>query len=261
MKSKRTSVEPMVEIVTPAPDFGRGSPPFDFVTASKGLVSFSSIRMQPESMTPEMVSPENAHRIGLSWQTYSELQADHGEGATYGILCDEKFGNLFARSTTEMLTELENELEPSAMARLEKFLDGLDDQEDASGCRKIFTTAVWAEMFAEPYSDVWLAAMAQHAYYIEGNSFAFGYLSALLDKKASAERDFLRGKVTAKSAGLGGKSRSSKFSPTREAILAEMRRLVARGFSRTNAARITHEKGLGSSQAANEKLWDRHRKK
>jgi hypothetical protein len=261
VKSKRKSVEPIEETVTPAHDFGLGGPAYDYVTVSKGIVTFTSIRMRPEELPPATISPENTQRIGLTWQSYSELQADHGEGITYGILFDEKFGNLFARSTARLLADIGSKLKPSIMVKLNRFLDEIDDEEDATGGRKIFTTAVWAEMFSEKYSEVWLAAMAQHAYYVEGNSFAFGYMSALLDKKASAERDFLRGKVTANSAGLGGKSRSSNFSSMREAVLAEMERLIGKGFSRANAARMTKEKGLGTSQAANEKLWGRHHKK
>jgi hypothetical protein len=261
MKTKHGPPSPTEIEITPAPTFGRGDPPFDFVTTTKGIVKFSSIRVLPENVPPGAVSPENVLKIGLSWQAYSELGSDHGEAVTYGILFDEKFGNLYAKDPTEMLSELGQRLGHSAAARLERYLDELDDKEDNSGHRRIFITAAWADTFTEQYSEVWLAAMAQHAYFIEGNNFAFGYLSALLDKKADTERHFLRGKVTAKSAGLGGATRSSKFSPVREAVLAEMRRLIGKGFSRTNAARITREKGLGTSQAANEKLWDRHHKK
>ncbi len=261
MKTKNIPPGPTEIEVTPAPNFGQGDRPFDFVTSTKGIVKFSSIRMRPESTTPSAVLAKNAHKIGLSWQGYSELQSDHGEGVTYGILFNEEFGSLYAKNPTEMLFELGQRFGPSATASLERYLDELDDMKDDSGHRRIFLTAAWADTFAEPYSEVWLAAMAQHAYFIEENSFAFGYFSALLDMKKNTEQHFLRGKVTAKSAGLGGTTRSSKFSPVRDAVLTEMRRLVGKGFSRTNAARMTREKGLGTSQAANEKLWDRHHKK
>lgn len=231
------------------------------ITSVRGIVKFTGCFVKPEDMPEEYKPSRKCNRIGLKWQSFSELQSDHGLGVTYGVLFDGQFGKLSAKGVNEMLSELEAVLSPSALTRLKSFLDELGDIDDASGQRRIFVTAAWAQEFTEQFSEVWLAAMAQHAYFIEENDFAFGYLSALLDQKANTENHFLRGKVIAKNAGVGGRVKSANFRPTKEAVLAEMRRLVEKGHSRSNAARMVHEKGFGASQAANAKLWDRHSRK
>ena len=88
--------------------------------------------------------------------------------------------------------------------------------------------AWWVELFIEPLSDVWLAAMALHAQ-SEDNDFAFGYLIAQIDRRHEVEPDFLRGKKSVESGRAGGNAKARLRLPASENILSEMRQLVAKG--------------------------------
>ena len=119
--------------------------------------------------------------------------------------------------------------------------------------------AIAVELFAKPLSMVWLAAMAQHAL-SEGRKYAAGYLMAQVDIKWRGEADYIRGKSTLAAAAAGGTSRSHVHRMKRERILRAMEKLVSEGISpRAAGHRVNSELGLGTSGAANAKLWSRSR--
>ncbi len=140
---------------------------------------------------------------------------------------------------------------------MSKVESDLDDE----GKAKIFIVAAWAQLFAEPYQETWLAAMAHHAYFVHHDDFAFGYLTALLDQKKGSEEHFLRGRETLKSASLGGVARSAATKMKTNRTLAELSRLLATGHTLARASDLAFKNGFGSSPMANCKLWNRHLKK
>jgi len=200
--------------------------------------------------------------VALHWQGYNELDEDHGFGATYGVLCDANLVALGGEKPTEDISaEIRDRIGPANWNRVEQHLSTLGEKADENGLRRVFLTAAWAELFAEPLGELWLAAMAQHAYYVEQNDFAFGYLTALLDQKQHNEDHFLRGKKGLASAGLGGQARSAQLKSATHAILSKMDRHIGAGKSIKRAADLTFRAGLGSSPSANRKLWQRHKAK
>ena len=102
--------------------------------------------------------------------------------------------------------------------------------------------------------------MAQHAFYVLEDDFAFGYFTAQLDQKRENETHFLRGKKSLESAKLGGKVRSSIVKPETESTLREVKRLVGAGHSLSRSAELAHRNGFGTSPSANKRLWNRHKK-
>jgi hypothetical protein len=124
-----------------------------------------------------------------------------------------------------------------------------------------FIVAGWVDLFEEPFQEVWLAAMALHAYAFQENDFAFGYLIALLDQKKNSESHFLRGKQTLRSAAQGGIAKSSVTRPETLRTLTELSRLVSDGHSLARASELAFKNGFGASAAANKKLWNRNNKK
>lgn len=230
------------------------------VCETSGLVKFTSHRFLGDYPSNVRSLTDSIDRVGLCWQSYSELRADHGHAIVYRVLLNDDHHEWYRRTEAELLSDISERLSPTALKALISCLENLDDAKDDSGHRRIFLRASWVELFSEKFSDLWLAAVAQHAYYIEEDDFAFGYLTCLLSQIWESEDHFLRGKNVAKSAGKGGLVKSFGFRPLRESILAEMQRLISRGSTRANAARMTFQRGLGTSESANAKLWDRHAK-
>ncbi len=70
----------------------------------------------------------------------------------------------------------------------------------------------------------------------------------------------LRGKGTKNAASKGGEARSVNAAAQRQKIITSMREYIAAGHSMSNAARLTAEKGLGTSQVGNTRLWSRYTK-
>lgn len=75
------------------------------------------------------------------------------------------------------------------------------------------------------------------------------------------EADVIRGKKGLDSARAGGTERAKSTSLKRLVILKKMEEMVARGHSISSAARLSYQKGLGATPAANRKLWQRHKQK
>jgi hypothetical protein len=73
------------------------------------------------------------------------------------------------------------------------------------------------------------------------------------------ERNALRGKKIKDATAAGGEATAAARKLYSQRTLAEMCRLIVSGQSITNAARLAHKAGFGSSASANEKLWHRHK--
>lgn len=236
-----------------------GDDNFKEVTFSKGTSRFSQITFlggNPEK-NKNLTEHEPA-KIALEWQSYSELDTDHGLSLSHEILFSEGFGNSTKHTIESMSAQIAEKVGERAWKSIETHLLGLDEE---SGHRKVFLQAGWAQLFAEPFEELWLAAMAQHAFYVLENDFAFGYLTAQIDQKRDIETHFLRGKKSIESASLGGLARSSEQHKKTQQTLTEMNRLIENDLSIARAASLAYKNGFGTSDAANKKLWARHSKK
>ncbi len=227
---------------------------------SRGAVQFSTFVQ--DAPIHEWTEEERAKLdVRLKWQSYRELCDDHGQAATYGALFDAGFLIGGGRSPTALAAEIKADIGNVAWQRVEKHLSKLGNENDECAHKEIFLIACWAELFSEPYEELWLAAMAHHAYFVEENDFAFGYLTALLDQKRENETHFLRGKKIVESSRAGGLERGRQQTDRTRKIIDCMEHYVADGHSLTNAARLTFKAGQGSSVDANRKAWSRHYKK
>lgn len=70
----------------------------------------------------------------------------------------------------------------------------------------------------------------------------------------------LRGKRTKEAASEGGKARRAELNEFTASILKEMKSLIDDGKSISDAGRLAHKKGFGTSPSANRSLWYAHRK-
>ena len=199
--------------------------------------------------------------FGLRWQGMSELVADHGMATISGILIDADLWILDPARREELLAEVKGRVSELVWETISELVRPPEANEGEDDIRDPLIVGLWAELFAEPLSDLWLAAMAYHAYYGERNDFAFGYLTAQLDLRRETEEDFLRGRKSVESGKAGAEIRASNSRSKTERILREMRRLIESGHPVRRAATIVAGVRIGTSADANRKLWDRHSEK
>jgi len=259
MKKRKGEKPPVVVSEETLPGLAEGQT-FRRSKFSRGAVQFSTF--VPDVPIPEWTEEERA-KLGvcLKWQSYRELCDDHGFSVTYGVLHDAGFLRGGDRSPTALAAEIKAEIGDVAWQGVEKHLSKLGNESDERTRKKSFLIACWAELFSEPYEELWLAAMAHHAYYVEENDFAFGYLTALLDQKRENETHFLRGKKSLERARAGGLARGQQQTDKTRKVIHFMKHYVADGHSIANAARLAFKAGQGSSAGANRKAWSRHYKK
>jgi len=210
-----------------------------------------------KALVEELGPAEN--RWSFEWQDFSELQVDYGLGEIFSVLEQAGFG--WKPAGRNILAEIQEKTAAKDWSLIEAKLSTFGAYEDADERREIFLVAVWAELHAERFEEVWLAAMAQYAYFVKNDQFAFGYLVALLDQKRENERHLLRGKNTVESARLGGEARSKGLQPRTDRVLREIEKLVQSGQTIAQSARIAAKRGHGKSAEANIRLWRRHLKK
>lgn len=126
------------------------------------------------------------------------------------------------------------------------------DSPDEPGrfAEEIRTRLQWADAAADAADD----EGAQAAHFAALFAFQAGELRERALMKFAYELDALRGKSFMKNPGgnLGKVGRDTLE------ILAQMDLLKEAGHSTANAAHLVHERGLGASKSANEKLWRRH---
>lgn len=220
---------------------------------TSGTTSFTTFAMQIKPSENAAIEPRSAATIGLTYQAFCELQADHGDAITYGILGNAGLLLLSDAKRATLRQELFEASDPKVHDKLAKLLTRCE----AQGVYDSALTAYWAEIKAQQLSDLWLAAMARYALEVEGNEFAFGYLSSLLDARHNHEADALRGKATQAAAAAGGRRRSLNRDTKTRSILLEMKHYIDRGRTVTDAARFAHKNGHGKSEAANRAVWYR----
>lgn len=230
------------------------------VEYTKGTTQFSMLITSADDLKNSKMKQAECKpkSLGLKWQILAELNEDHGLSLIHEILFLEGFGSNTKHTIESMTAQICEKIGAQAWETVEKHLLELNDE---NGDREIFLQAKWVELFSEPFEELWLAAMAQHAFYVLGDDFAFGYLTAQIDQKRNLESHFLRGKNSVKSASLGGLARSNALQKKTRQTLTEMERLIASGHSVARSAKLAHKNGFGTSQSANKKLWERHSKK
>lgn len=218
---------------------------------SKHIVS----RDVRSSIEPNLLANEN---IGPDWQEFSELQLNHGIDTSFGVLIDAGFGE---KTESDLISEIKTKVNEEVWSLIERRLSELGDEKDGRGKKLIVLVAHWAQLFAEPLGEIWLAAMAQHACFIEEDDFAFGYLIAQLDQKRENETHFLRGNKILVAAKSGGMARSTSLKTNRDRILAEIKRLNEKSHTLARSAELAFKNNIGTSPEANRKLWRRHSEK
>ena len=172
MKKRKGEKPPVVVSEKTLPGLAEGQTlrKFQF---SRGAVQFSTFG--PDAPIPEWTEEERAKLgVWLKWQSYQELCDDHGQAATFGVLFDAGFLRGGDRNPTALAAEIKSEIGDVAWQRVEKHLSKLGNESDECTHKETFLIACRAELFSEPYEELWLAAMAHHAYFVEENDFAFG---------------------------------------------------------------------------------------
>ena len=93
----------------------------------------------------------------------------------------------------------------------------------------------------------------------EWTLFGEAYAQARFTRNASEHT--LRGIGTKVSAKKGGDARRGSFADLTSCVLSEMQTRIEAGKSVSDAARLVHARGIGTSAEANRKLWGRHKPK
>ena len=228
------------------------------VTYERGVAQFTMFTaLKADDKIPKGSNVSSDRK--LSYRFLSELKMDHGFSLTYGILHNAGFYNDGPTEFSSLLKEIFQRLDVSAGRYVKQKIARLNRSDPDEEMSKVFTIAVWAELFEEKFTDVWLAAMAQHAYFIDHDDYAFGYLISGIDHRHRTETHFLRGKIGLESAQAGGLARAAKHRATTEKTLSEIARRLKAKHSLARAADLAYQAGFGSGKLANIKLWNRHR--
>lgn len=226
---------------------------------AKGTANFTSYGFPLDYVSKDKgASGNEAINVCLDWQGYNELCEDHGLSLTYEVLYDNGLSLTNDRNITKLSSEISDLLGEDAWKRVEGYLLTLGKEKQQAA---IYLQAVWAQCFAEPFEELWLASMAQHAYYVLEDDYAFGYLTAILDQKRNNEALFLRVEKNLVDSKLGGQSKPRADNLKTTEALSEMARLIGDGHTIARSASIAFKNGFGSSAGANRKLWTRHLKK
>ncbi len=118
-----------------------------------------------------------------------------------------------------------------------------------------------ALILTKPLSRLWYAVNMNALYYLDYDDFRLGFLWGEYRAKMRFEADTQRGQKTVTSASEGGRTRAARARDQVQKILSAMARLIQEEKSKSNAARIVFNSGLGRSPEANRKLWHRHQRK
>jgi hypothetical protein len=260
LKRKQSDEQPLAIKSTEMPSLSSGLA-MRSVNYAKGAVRLSEFYGVGAPLPSSEGKLPRPPSFALRWQGMMELDSDHGMSIICGILMDADLWILKPDRREELLSQVKTRLNENMLAMISESLRPPAIEEGEDDIRDVIIVGLWAERFAEPLSDLWLAAMAYHAYYAERNDFAFGYLTAQLDQRRETEEDFLRGRKSVESGKVGAQIRAKRSHAETERVLRELKRLIAGGHSISRAASIAADGGIGSSASANRKLWDRHSKK
>lgn len=263
-----------------------------------GIAELSEIHStDPEEAKAILASAASAPRDPdkLPWQSLQEARKYHLWIITTDVLMDPMYGALGKRSVAELEEELRGSLGAEGWTQRRMWLNGgvpetqevsaaeigIEHMPEWAGSKwtfrssknsieekpfyEVFVRAHWAEVFAEPLSVVWIAAMAQHAHLVVKDNYAAGYLTALLDQKLKKEDLFVRGLVNKESTDAGGQKQADNALDNRTRVLAEMERLLASEKGKRGvrwAAKAAAGNGVGTSESSNRQIWyrwkDRH---
>jgi hypothetical protein len=217
---------------------------------SRGIVTLSRDTWSalPAETPPKMTSA----MFALEYEHMNELHSELGYAEISGPLIKAGLWMLGPENRQRLVEEIKSELSAAVFEALSHRLDPAIPGHDP------FIIGLWAELFEEPLTDLWLAAMAYHAQYV-GNEFAYGYLTAMLSQRKMAESDVIRGRKTMESSRTGGAARGRLTQAGTQRVLTSMSELIAKGHSVNRAAALTADRGVGTSSGANRKLWLRHK--
>lgn len=228
---------------------------------SSGIASFSQTSFESQPVRTFDIDPENG-KVRLKWERLWELESSGSASLSFELLSEAGFFAGGEMSIGRMRSEITEKVTESVSEAISGQYQELVGDGGVCGQGEVYLVAVWAQLFAEPFDLIWLAAMALHAYSVERNDFAFGYLSAIIHQKMDKEGHYLRGKKTLRSASEGGQASSRMSRPRTAELVAAMQGYVDRGSTAANAARLAFNKDkLGTSISANRKAFARHRSK
>ena len=184
----------------------------------------------------------------------TELEVGHGLQVAGWVLHDEGLYELSPGVRAELINHIRNKVSHERWEAISALLKrDADDMEF-----DFLLVGIWADLCQGLLTDLWLAAMALHAHYVQGNDFAFGHLVALLSQRLELETHYLRGRKSVESGKNGAAVQAHNRHLVTQFILREMKHHRARGHSISRAAEFTFKTGLGASAGANRKLWSRH---
>jgi hypothetical protein len=226
------------------------------VRYKKGSIRFSESYSLQRPLPPAPESYKAENNLGLP--RLHELNADHGLSIIFRILKDANLSQLTSKKINKLITDIRSRVSPEKWTEIRLQLAHI---KKLGQDRETFVVSLWADLFFQPFSDLWLAAVAQRAHYVEEDDYAFGYLTAQLDRRGEFESHYIRGQAIYENARRGGEIRASQKAPGSQRILTFMRRLVNDGQSVKKAARSAYDQKLGSSPEANRRLWNRHKNK
>jgi hypothetical protein len=228
-----------------------------------GIASFQAIDIEPERWEEISKSPflreKKSEIYPLRYELHGKTLIDNGLGSIYGVLDSKEYGYLNNKFAASLISEIEKNIDKSLLPLI-VFSDGdIEKHFRSKDNYEIFLRAVWVQTYAEKYGPVWLAAMAQHAYFVEHDEYTFGYLVALLDQKLENETDFLRGEKVVEGAARSNAERAAQRIAHREKVISTMRPLITEKHPSINrAARLAFENGTGKSTDANRKIYERY---
>jgi hypothetical protein len=240
-------------------------------TISSGLLT----KLKKTSLKKGVVSFEKTKQIiagsessgefkSFDWIEFDQLDYEYGLNLAFDVLRESRI-YVFSgeRESINPFVELEliEAIGKNGRESVDLIKDHISEEGGNINLVNVCLIANWAEYFSHRFGELWIAAMAQHAYFIQKDNYKFGYLVALLIQKRENESNFLRGEIGLISASAGGKARAKQVAPTTKAVLKFMEEKIANGSSVQAAARWAHQKGLGASPIANVQHWKRRPKK
>ena len=151
---------------------------------------------------------------------------------------------------------------PSIMAKVSEAVGaGFVSELQGSGLEnwEAVILEIAAANFAKPLSRLWYAAAMNALYFVYRDDLKVGYLWAEYKIRMEHESAAVRGQTVRDGAQKGGEKRSQDYASLRKVVLSELKRLCDQGHSVSRAAELAFKAGIGTSGAANAKLWHRNK--
>ena len=113
----------------------------------------------------------------------------------------------------------------------------------------------------KPLSRLWYCVNMMALYYCHRDDLRFGFLWAEYQYRMRDEKTTVRGATISKAASAGGKSRRTSHDVKRTQVLTAMATHLKQGHTASRAADLAWRGVIGTSAAANRKIWQRHQKR